>query len=107
MASVPKYAPVNNSHPLHCQQWQSVDKHVEKVELMGTLGNCFEVKKQCFIVKRKQAASFKSLVEGCDGKSVVLQVKCYHSKPKGNSICSLESQPGYTLHCTCMDRNEA
>ena len=25
-------------------------------------------------VKRKQAASFKSLVEGCDGKSVVLQV---------------------------------
>ena len=25
-------------------------------------------------VKRNQAASFKSLVEGCDGKSVMLQV---------------------------------
>ena len=48
---------------------------------MGTVGDCFdELKTQVgpFLlhtyVKRKQAASFKSLVEGCDGKSVVLQV---------------------------------
>ena len=51
------------------------------MELMGTVGNCFEELKKQIVpillhtyVKRKQAASFKSLIEGCDGKSVVLQV---------------------------------
>ena len=79
--AIDKYAPVNNSNPVHYQQWQSVDKRVEKVDKMGTVGGCFEeLKTQVgpFLlhtyVKRKQAASFKSLVEGCDGKSVVLQV---------------------------------
>ena len=79
--AINKYDPVNRSHPVRYQQWQSVDNRVEKVDKMGTVGDCFdELKTQVgpFLlhtyVKRKQAASFKSLVEGCDGKSVVLQV---------------------------------
>ena len=73
-----KYDPANRSHPVRYQQRQSVDNRVEKVDKMGTVGDCFdELKTQVgpFLlhthVKRKQAASFKSLVEGCDGKSVV------------------------------------
>lgn len=80
-SAINKYVPVNNSHPIHYQQWQSVDKRVEKVELDRTSGECFEELKKQLVpfllhtyVKRKQAASFKSLVEGCDGKTVVLQV---------------------------------
>ena len=79
--AINKYDPANRSHPVRYQQWQSVDNRVEKVDKMGTVGDCFdELKTQVgpFLlhtyVKRKQAASFKSLVEGCDGKSVVLQV---------------------------------
>ena len=86
-----KYTPVNSSNPVHYQQWQSVDNRVEKVNIMEMVGDCFEkLKTQVgpfFLhtyVKRKQAASFKSLVEGCDGKSVVLQVDF----PKNATIVS-------------------
>ena len=77
--TINKYAPVNNSISIHYQQWQSVDNRIEKVDRMGTVGDCFEeLQVGPFLlqtyVKRKQAASFKSLVEGCDGKNVVLQV---------------------------------
>ena len=45
--AIDKYAPVNNSHPVHHQQWESVNNRVEKVEKTGTAGGCFdELKKQ-------------------------------------------------------------
>ena len=54
---------------------------MEKVDITGTVEECFlELKVQVcpFLlhtyVKRKQSASFKSLVKECDGSSVVLQV---------------------------------
>ena len=59
----------------------NVDNRVEKVDITGMVDDCFDkLKRQVgpFLlhayVKRKQAASFKSLVQKCDGKSVVLQV---------------------------------
>ena len=55
----------------------NVDNRVEKVDITGTVDDCFDkLKTQVgpFLlhayVKRKQAASFKSLVQKCDGKSV-------------------------------------
>ena len=60
------------------QQWHSVDNRIEKVDRMGTVGDCFEELKKQFgpfllhtYMKRKQAASFKPLVEGGDSKNVV------------------------------------
>lgn len=80
--AIDKYAPLNNSNPVHYQQWQRVDNRVEKVDKTGTVGDCFkELKIQVgpFLlytyVKRKQAASFKLFVEWCYGKNVVLQVE--------------------------------
>lgn len=74
--AIKKYDPANKSHPVHYQQWQNVSNHMDKVDKMGTVGDCFdELKTQVgpFLlhtyVKRKQAASFKSLVQGCDGKT--------------------------------------
>lgn len=71
----------NSSLIAHYQQWRSVDNCMEKVDITGTVEECFlELKAQVrpFLlhthVKRKQSASFKSLVEECDGSSVVLQV---------------------------------
>ena len=59
----------------------NVDNRVETVDITGTVDDCFDkLKTQVgpFLfhayVKRKQAACFKSLVQKCDGKSVVLQV---------------------------------
>ena len=76
-----KYAPASKSHPVQYQQWQTVDSRVEKVTITGTADDCFsdlKTRVESFLlhayVKRKQAASFKSLTEKCDGKSVVLQV---------------------------------
>ena len=76
--AIEKYAPANKSYPIYYQQWQSVDNRVEKVDITGTVDDCFDkLKTQVgpFLlhayVKRKQAASFKSLVQKCDGKSVV------------------------------------
>ena len=51
----------------------NVDNRVEKVDITGTVDDCFDkLKRQVgpFLlhayVKRKQAASFKSLVQKCD-----------------------------------------
>ena len=38
--SITKYAPVNNSHQIHYQQWQSVGNRLEKVD-----------KKPCYSIK--------------------------------------------------------
>ena len=76
--AIEKYAPANKSYTIYYQQWQSVDNQVEKVDITGTVDDCFnKLKTQVgpFLlhayVKRKQAASFKLLVQKCDGKSVV------------------------------------
>ena len=77
---IDKFAPDNSSLIAHYQQCRSVDNCME-VNITGTVEECFlELKAQVrpFLlhihVKRKQSASFKSLVEECDGSSVVLQV---------------------------------
>lgn len=78
---IDKFTPENSSSIAHYQQWRSVDNRVEKLDITGTVKECFlELKVQVrpFLLhthtKRKQSASFKSLVKECDGKSVVLQV---------------------------------
>ena len=40
--AIEKYAPANKSYPIHYQQWQSVDNRVEKVDIMGTVDDCFD-----------------------------------------------------------------
>ena len=79
--AIDKFAPDNSSSIAHYQQWRSVDNRMEKVDIRGTVEECFlELKVQVcpFLlhtyVKRKQSASLKSLVKECDGSSVVLQV---------------------------------
>ena len=79
--AIDKFAPDNSSSIAHYQQWRSVDNRMEKVDITGTVDECFlELKVQVcpFLlhtyVKWKQSASFKSLVKECDGSSVVLQV---------------------------------
>ena len=54
---------------------------MEKVDITGTVEECFlELEAQVWpfllhtYVKRKQSASFKSLVKECDGSSIALQV---------------------------------
>jgi len=105
--AINKYIPVKNSNPVHYQQWQSIDNRVEKVDKMGMVGNCFEeLKTQVgpFLlhtyVKRKQAASFKLLVEGCDGKSVVLQVDFSENA----TIASQREIQSAHPHCTRTDQ---
>ncbi len=72
---------LNSSSIAHYQQWRSVEYRAEKLDITGTVEECFlELKTQVqpFLlhtyVKREQSASFKSLVKECDGNSVVLQV---------------------------------
>ena len=62
-------------------QWKSTDSRIEKVVITDTVDAVFnELKKQLStfllhtFVKREQAASFDSLKNSCDGKSIVLQV---------------------------------
>ena len=67
--AINKFAPDNSSSIAHYQQWRSVDNRMEKVDITGTVEECFlelEVQVWPFLlhtyVKRKQSASFKSLV---------------------------------------------
>ena len=60
-------------------------------------------------VKRKQSASFKSLVKECDGSSIVLQVDfsknaTIASQREIHAISSLESWPGDPFHSSCVDK---
>ena len=44
---IDKFAPDNSSLIAHYQQWQSVDNHMEKVDITGTVEECFlELKAQ-------------------------------------------------------------
>ena len=52
----------------------NVNNRVEKVDITGTVDTQVGPFLLHAYVKREQAASFKSLVQKCDGKSVVLQV---------------------------------
>lgn len=40
--AIEKHAQVNKSHPIHYQQWQSVDNRVEKVDITGTVDDCYD-----------------------------------------------------------------
>ena len=40
--AINKYDPANRSHPVRYQQWQSIHNCVEKVDKMGTVGDCFD-----------------------------------------------------------------
>ena len=67
--AIDKYAPDNSSSIAHYQQWRSVDNRMEKVDITGTVEEWFlELEAQVcpfllhIYVKRKQSASFKSLV---------------------------------------------
>ena len=78
---IDEFAPQSSSVILQDYQWKSTDSRIEKVVMTDTVDAVFnELKKQLSIfllhtfVKRKQAASFDSLKNSCDGKSIVLQV---------------------------------
>lgn len=44
---IDKFAPDNSSLIAHYQQWRSVDNHMEKVDITGTVEECFlELKAQ-------------------------------------------------------------
>ena len=73
--------PQSSSVTLQYYQWKSTDSRIEKVVITDTVDAVFnELKKQLStfllhtFVKREQAASFDSLKNSCDGKSIVLQV---------------------------------
>ena len=81
---------------------------------MGTVDDCFDKLKMQVgpfllhaYVKRKQAASFKSLVQKCDGKSVVLQVD-FSENVTIASQREVQSAhwkwPGYSFHSSCLDQ---
>ena len=73
---IDEFVPQSSSVILQYYQWKSTDSRIEKVVMTDTV----ELKKQLStfllhtFVKRKQAASFDSLKNSCDGKSIVLQV---------------------------------
>ena len=78
---VNEFVPQSSSVTLQNYQWKSTDSLIEKVVRSDTMDAVFnELKKQlstCLLhtfVKIEQAASFDSLKNSCDGKSIVLQV---------------------------------
>ena len=78
---------------------------------MGTVDDCFDkLKTQVgpFLlhayVKRKQEASFKSLVKKSDGKSVVLQVDFSENASQREVQSAHWKWPGYSFHSSCLDQ---
>ena len=53
----------------------NVDNRVEKVDITGTVDDCFDKLglSCCMRMSKGSRQPFKSLVQKCDGKSVVLQ----------------------------------
>ena len=77
---IDEFASQSSSVTLQYYQWKSTDSRIEKVVMTDAVDAIFnELKKQLStfllhtFVKRKQAASFDSLKNSCDSKSIVLQ----------------------------------
>ena len=63
------------------QQWQTVNKYAEKVQINATVGDIFDNLKSrptVFLthhyVKRIQASHMENLISSCNGKTILLQV---------------------------------